>query len=40
MRPDLHLNMPLVESCWIEIDPYNHKAHILEAVYIDTHQLI
>jgi len=29
MRPDLHLSMPLVESCWLEIDPCNNKAHII-----------
>ena len=27
-RPDIHLNMPLVESCWIKTDPCNNKAHI------------
>ena len=28
-RPDIKLNMQLVESCWVEIDPGNGKAPIL-----------
>ena len=28
-RPDIKFNMQLVESCWVEIDPCNGKAHIL-----------
>ena len=28
-RPDLKIDLPLVESCWIEIDPWNNKRHIL-----------
>ena len=28
-RPAMKLNMQLVESCWVEIDPCNGKAHIL-----------
>ena len=33
-RLDLKIDLPLVESCWIEIDPCNNKRHILiECVY-------
>ena len=28
-RPDLKIDLPLVESCWIEIDPCNNNRHIL-----------
>ena len=28
-RSDLKIDLPLVESCWIEIDPCNNKRHIL-----------
>ena len=28
-RPELQLNMPLVESCWVEIDACNGKTHII-----------
>lgn len=32
--PDIHLNMPLVESCWIKTDPCNNKAHItVDCIY-------
>ena len=28
-RPDLKIDLPLVESCWIEIDPCNNNRYIL-----------
>ena len=28
-RPDLRIDLPLVESCWVEIDPRNNKKHIM-----------
>ena len=28
-RPELKLDLPLVESCWVEIDPCNIKKHIM-----------
>ena len=33
-RPELLLNMPLVESCWVEIDQCNGKTHtIIGCIY-------
>ena len=28
-RPDLKIELPLVESCWVEIDPNNNRKHIM-----------
>ena len=28
-RPDLKIDLPLVESCWVEIDPNNNRKHIM-----------
>ena len=28
-RPDLKIDLPLVESCWVEIDPSNNRKHIM-----------
>ena len=28
-RPDLEIDLPFVESCWVEIDPCNKKKHIM-----------
>ena len=28
-RPDLKIDPPLVESCWVEIDPNNNRKHIM-----------
>lgn len=28
-RPELKIDLPLVESCWVEIDPCNNKKHIM-----------
>ena len=28
-RPDLQLDVELVKSCWVEVDPCNGKAHIV-----------
>ena len=28
-RPDLKIDLPLVESCWVEIDPTNNRKHIM-----------
>ena len=28
-RPDLKINLPLVESCWVQIDPNNNRKHIM-----------
>jgi len=28
-RPGLRTDLPLVESCWVGIDPCNNKKHIM-----------
>ena len=28
-RPDLKIDLPLVESCWVETDPTNNRKHIM-----------
>ena len=28
-RPDLQLDVELVKSCWVEVDPCNGKAHVV-----------
>ena len=28
-RPDLKIDLPLGESCWVEIDPSNNRTHIM-----------
>ena len=28
-RPDLKIHLPLVESCWVEIDPNSNRKHIM-----------
>ena len=28
-RPDLKIDIPLVESCWVETDPNNNRKHIM-----------
>ena len=28
-RSDLKIDLPLVESCWVEIDPNNNRKHIM-----------
>ena len=28
-RPDLKIDLPLVKSCWVEIDPNNNRKHIM-----------
>ena len=28
-RPELKIDLPLIESCWVEMDPCNKKKHIM-----------
>ena len=28
-RPDLKIDLPLVEFCWVESDPSNNRKHIM-----------
>ena len=28
-RPNVQLNVELVKSCWVEVDPFNGKAHVV-----------